>query len=316
MSPKSNTPGSSRSIFVGHRTLLIALLIFGLSVTCLVASSSSSPVSSNSKLERAAAILPASLQAKTEAEGKGMFKLLYAPVKDKKLAHIEKVVKDSKLFETLIDVSNKELILPVDLTVVFRECSGTDENGEKEDPTNAWYSPDKHTITMCYGMVQESEDLFKDDEKNEEELEEAVLNSTAWTFYHEMGHALIDIYKIAHTGKEEDAADELSTFILINEGGDAGEKAALDGAENFYREASQDNDLGEERFADVHSLDKQRFYNIICIVYGSNPEKYASLSEGKDPVLPAGRAEGCQGEYERVTKAWGNILGPHLKPNK
>jgi Putative metallopeptidase len=313
MSPKTNPTGQWRRIFVGHRMLLIALLIFGLSMTCLMASGSGQ-VSSRSKAKAAASLLPSSLQAKVE--GKGVFKLVYVPVKDKKFAHIEKVVKDSKLFETLIDISNKELILPVDLTVVFRECNGTDENGEKEDPTNAWYSSKDHSLTMCYGLVQQSEDLFKDDEKSEEELEDAVLNSTAWTFYHELGHALIDIYKIAHTGKEEDAADELSTFILITEGGDAGEKAALDGAENFYREASDDNDLNEEQFADVHSLDKQRFYNIICLVYGSNTKKYEYLTEGKDPILPEGRAEDCEHEYERVTRAWTNILGPHLKPNK
>jgi hypothetical protein len=300
MSPKTKTPEQWRRIFVSHKTLLIAVLICALSVAY-------------SKAAASASSFPASWQAKTAAQGKGAFKLVYVPVKDKKLAHIEKVVKDSKLFDELIDISNQELILPVDLTVVFRECNGKDENGEKEDPTNAWYSSKNHSITMCYGLVQQSEDLFKDDEKNEAELEEAVLNSTAWTFYHEMGHALIDIYQIAHTGKEEDAADELSTYILINEGGEAGERAALDGAENFYREASEDNDLSEEQFADVHSLDKQRFYNIICLVYGSDPKKYASLTEGKEAILPEGRAEGCEQEYERVTKAWGNILGPHLK---
>src|SRR5918911_1814036 len=299
MFPKTKTPEQWRRIFVSHKTLLIALLICALSVAY-------------SKATAAASSFPAIWQAKTAAQGKGAFKLVYVPVKDKKLAHIEKVVKDSKLFDELIDISNQELILPVDLTVVFRECNGKDENGEKEDPTNAWYSSKNHSITMCYGLVQQSEDLFKDDEKNEAELEEAVLNSTAWTFYHEMGHALIDIYQIAHTGKEEDAADELFTYILINEGGEAGERAALDGAENFYREASEDNDLNEEQFADVHSLDKQRFYNIICLVYGSDPKKYASLTEGKEAILPEGRAEGCEQEYERVTKAWGNILGPHL----
>jgi len=296
MSPKTNKPREWRSIFVSHKTLLIALLICALGAAYSAATAASGQ------------------QGKTA--GKGVFKLVYVPVKDQKLAHIEKVVKDSKLFDALIAVSNEELILPVDLTVVFRECNGKDENGEKEDPTNAWYSPKDHSITMCYGLIQQSEDLFKDDEKGEDELAMAVLNSTAWTFYHELGHALIDIYQIAHTGKEEDAADELSTFILINEGGDEGEKAALDGAENFYREASDDNDLGEDQFADVHSLDKQRFYNIICLVYGSNTKKYAYLTEGKDPILPEGRAGDCEHEYERVTKAWTNILGPHLKPNK
>jgi hypothetical protein len=313
MSPKTNTPRRWRRTFAGWKTPLIALLICAIGMAGSKAAGSNQ-VSSNSKAETTASPVLSSLQAKTGAEGKGAFKLVYVPVKDQKLAHIEKLIKDSKLFDEVIDVSNKELILPVDLTVVFRECNGKDENGEQEDPTNAWYNPNNHSITMCYGLIQKSEDLFRDDEKGDD-LAEAVLGSTVWTFYHELGHALIDIYKIAHTGKEEDAADELSTYILINEGGEAGEMAALNGAEDFYREAGE-SDLSEEQFADSHSLDKQRFYNIICLVYGSDTKKYASLTQGKDAILPEGRAEGCEQEYERVTKAWSNILGPHLKPNK
>jgi hypothetical protein len=290
--------------------LLIVLLVFGLSVAgSLAAGNIQTNSSSKALTDTAASSVPSSLQA----EDKGHFKLVYKPVKDQGLAHIEKLIKDSKLFESLVDTANKELKLPVDISVIFRECNGKDENGEAEDPTNAWYDPNNHSITMCYGLIKKSEDLFKDDEKDEKELEEAVLGSTAWTFYHEMGHALINVYKIAHTGKEEDAADELSTYILINEGGDDGEKAALNGAEDFYREASEDNDLKEEDFADVHSLDKQRFYNVICLVYGSNPKKYADLAEGKDAILPEGRAEMCQGEYQRITKAWQTLLAPHLK---
>jgi hypothetical protein len=248
------------------------------------------------------------LQTSAAAQDKGDFKLVYKPVKDKELLHVEKLIKDSKLFERVVADSNKELSLPFDVTVEFRECKG-----KGEDPTNAFYDPNEHSITLCYGLIKKSEDLFRDDDTGEQELRESVLGSTAWTFYHEMGHALIDIYKIAHTGKEEDAADELSTYILINEGGDEGELAALNGAVDFFREASEDNDIGEEEFADSHSLSKQRFYNIICMVYGSNPEKYEFLTEGDKPALPTGRAEGCEDEYKRLTKAWQNLLGPFTK---
>lgn len=289
--------------------LLVVLLVCALGAGCTSAASTAR-TNSGSKAPASAAAAPspaATSGASAAPADKGDFKLVYKPIKDQELAHIEKVVKDSKLFERLVDDSNKHLSLPVDIPVVFREC-----NGKDEDPTNAFYSSEDHSITLCYGLIKKSEDLFKDDEHSEKDLEEAVLGSTAWTFYHEMGHALIDIYKIAHTGKEEDAADELSTFILIN-GGDEGEKAALDGAEDFYREASEDKDLSEEEFADSHSLDKQRFYNVVCWVYGANTEKYAYLVEGKDPILPQGRAELCSDEYQRIAKAWQNLLGPHIK---
>jgi hypothetical protein len=312
MSPKTDPQEQREESVVKRATLLIALLICALSVACSKApnknqtNNSQAQTSTTNAASSTAAPLEVSASAPTE--DKGDFKLSYVPVKDEELAHIEKVVKDSKLFERLIDDSNKRLSLPVDIPVIFRECSG-----EGEDPTNAWYNAEDHSITMCYGLIKKSEDLFRNNEKTEKDLEDAVLGSTAMTFYHEMGHALISIYKIAHTGKEEDAADELSTYILINESGDEGEKAALNGAEDFYREADQDNDLNEEKFADSHSLSKQRFYNIICWVYGSNTEKYAYLTEGDKAVLPQGRAGWCEGEYQKMVKAWQNLLGPYTK---
>jgi len=184
VSPKTNPTRQWREIF--FRKFLLALLIGGVGVACSKASGTNQTNSnSTAQTNAAAAPAPSSLQAK--ADGKGVFKLAYVPVKDQKFAHVEKLIKDSKLFEGLIAVSNEELTLPVNLTVIFRECNGKDENGEKEDPTNAWYSSKNHSITMCYGLVQQTEDLFKDDEKSEGELSMAVLNSTAWTFYHELG---------------------------------------------------------------------------------------------------------------------------------
>jgi len=298
MTRRSDPPQVWKS-FAKQKTLIISLLACAMLTACAQAISKDQ---ANNKAQTNTAASQASVAA-----DKGDFKIVYTPVKDRELAHTEKLVKDSKLFERLVDDANKHLSLPYNIEVSFRECKGKDE-----DPTNAFYAPELHSITICYGLIKKSEDLFRDDEKSEKDLDEAVLGSTAWTFYHEMGHALIDVYKIAHTGKEEDAADELSTYILIS-GGDEGEKAALDGAEDFWREASQDNDLGEEEFADSHSLNKQRFYNVICWVYGSNTEKYDYLTEGSEPTLPQGRAELCSDEYQRIVKAWQLLLGPHIK---
>lgn len=143
-----------------HMALLTALLV------CTLGSVSSS---ANGTLQvshtRTAVSAPAGLQPRAAAtEDKGDFKLVYRPIKDKGLAHIERLIKNSRLFEGLVAASNKELSLPVDIAVVFREC-----NGKDEDPDNAFYDPEDHSITLCYGLVEKTEELFKDDETSEEE---------------------------------------------------------------------------------------------------------------------------------------------------
>lgn len=247
---------------------------------------------------------------KGTAEDKGDFKLEFVAVKDEeKHGHLERLVKDSRLISGMVDDMNKDLALPMDIPLVFTECTGLPDTAQT-GVENAWYSPDTHQVTMCYELMAKSERLFTDDEKGEAELNEAVVGSTAWTLYHEIGHALIDVYKINLTGKNEDAADQISTLVLLD-GTEEGEKAALNGGEDFYREASQDNDLNEMQFADSHSLNKQRFYNVACWVYGTNPEKYAYLTEQFEGMQA--RANYCQEEYATMAKSWQAILQPFKK---
>ncbi len=250
-----------------------------------------------------------SLAGAAKIEDKGDFKLVYVPIKDKKNhGDLESLIKGSKLFDGIIGDLNKELALPVDVRVMFSECTGLPDV-EETGVENAWFNPEANEIVICYELIAKTESLFEDDEKTAAELNDAVLGSTAWTFFHELGHALVSIHKLPITGKEEDAVDQLSTFILL-QGGDAGESAALSGAEDFLREEDETGDLD---MADTHSLSKQRFYNIICWIYGQNEEKYAELVEGDDAVLPKGRGDNCASEYEQISRSWTTLLTPFMK---
>jgi hypothetical protein len=221
------------------------------------------------------------------------------------------MLKSSKLFEGLIADLNSKLALPVNVPVRFWECSQLPDT-EDTGVENAWYDPEDHEITICYELIAKTESLFKDDEKSASDLKESVLGSTAWTLFHEVGHALVDIYKLPITGKEEDAVDQLSTFILVT-GGDAGEQAALDGATAFLNEEEEDGDVDDMKLADSHSLTKQRFFNIVCWIYGQNEEKYSELVKGDDAVLPKNRADSCEHEFEQVARSWTTLLAPHTK---
>jgi hypothetical protein len=120
---------------------------------------------------------------------------------------------------------------------------------------------------------------------------------------------LVDAWKLPITGKEEDAVDQLSTLVLINNT-TTGEQMALDGAITFQLYA--DLERGQKKiYWDEHSLDEQRFYDTICLIYGHAPDKFAYLV--KDGTLPEERAELCREDYPRVARAWRQLLSPYLK---
>jgi hypothetical protein len=235
--------------------------------------------------------------------GGGRFKVGFNDAKSDKGRHAQQEMSDDeKVLQGEADDLNKTFALPRDVYINFNEC------GE----ANAFYSPEKQEITICYELVQQFYDEFKDDAKgNEKALDDMVGGAVTFTFFHELGHALIHVCDLPVTGKEEDAVDQLSTIILAD-GTDSGEQMALEGAASFAKESEQE--LDKDAFADEHSLNQQRFYNIICLLYGHNEQKYASLV--KDGVLPQERAERCGEEYQKIQKAWSTLLAPYMKPGE
>jgi hypothetical protein len=127
-------------------------------------------------------------------------------------------------------------------------------------------------------------------------------------FYHELGHALIDLEDVPIFGQEEDAADVFSVImtVAVFEPEHALE-LAYDYALGFDAEARLREDAGEDiAWWDVHGPDEQRFYNTVCLFVGSDPETFDYYAE--DMGLPEERAEYCPDEYAQAEDAWWDVL--------
>lgn len=127
-------------------------------------------------------------------------------------------------------------------------------------------------------------------------------------FYHEMGHALIDIEDVPIFGQEEDAADVFSIFLIdavFDE--ESAQAIAYDTAFGFAGEAAARDAAGDDvAWWDVHGPDEQRYFNTICLFYGANPDSRADLAQ--ELGLPDDRAEYCPDEYDQANHSWGSLL--------
>ena len=226
----------------------------------------------------------------------GDLKLSYQPRSNGAAANM--LGSNHDAIEHLMTELNQRLILPFDIQLSFEDCGEPD----------AHYDREVHQITLCHQLIDEYRSLFARKIKDKAKLDEAVKDAVASTFFHELGHGLIDAWKIPITGREEDAVDQLSTLVLI-ESTEDGEQIAFAGALSF--ELYADLESGEQVYWGEHSLDKQRFFDNICLIYGHDPEKYDYLV--KDETLPNERAELCVEDYERVSHAWQQLLAPYLK---
>lgn len=144
--------------------------------------------------------------------------------------------------------------------------------------------------------------------ENNDETNAFVQANVLATLYHELGHALIDIEGVPIFGQEEDAADVLSA-LLINDFYEEEDAVSLayDTAFAFMGEAERASEEGyEPAFWDVHGADEQRYYNLVCLFYGGNPDERADMAD--ELGLPEERADGCEDEFALANDSWGAVL--------
>lgn len=195
---------------------------------------------------------------------------------------------------------NAMLVLPSEVGVYFDTC----------DEANAFYDPEYQEILMCYELVSEYLDLETEGSRlQSQEYDDAVINASLFTFFHELGHALVDVLALPVTGREEDVVDEFATLLLLWWEDEA---AVLAGAEQFAAEAvleTEEVEAEDYPYWGEHGLSAQRYYNVLCLIYGSDPRYWRDLVQSRD--LPRERAELCPEEFEQKTYAWETLLDPY-----
>jgi hypothetical protein len=65
-------------------------------------------------------------------------------------------------------------------------------------------------------------------------------------------------------------------------------------------------------FYDEHGLDRQRAYNIVCLMVGGDRKKFSALADTAE--MPENRQSSCQGDYSNASWSWDKVLAPHLRP--
>ncbi len=195
------------------------------------------------------------------------------------------------------------LKLPRRLLLKTESCNGDD---------NAWY--DNAVVTVCYEFLDEFWKKVPDKTtKRGVTPMDAMVAPIVDTFLHEVGHAVFDLWNVPVLGREEDAADFFSAYLMLKFNKQEARRLIM-GTAYQYREIVRHPELklAMEKFADVHSLPAQRFYNVLCIAYGSNEVEFADLVD--KGYLPKERASDCKDEYKQIAYAYEALLKPHIEP--
>ena len=214
-----------------------------------------------------------------------------------------------EILEKYASLLDRSLKLPYDVTLRATEC------GE----ANAYYNPATKEVIMCYEFADYLMKLgIEEGQFSAGQATRFTMSNLQFVFLHELGHALIDIYDLPITGKEENVADQFAIIQLhrITENytdpdGLDYNKMILVSAQQAFAHAhnveSRTPGYSHPYWAE-HDSSAQRFGNISCLLYGADPTKYSFIVPD---ILPQSRAVFCPDVFERASGAWKVFLKDH-----
>ncbi|MGE0749410.1 MAG: DUF4344 domain-containing metallopeptidase [Variibacter sp.] len=142
---------------------------------------------------------------------------------------------------------------------------------------------------------------------------EFVAGNIVFVLQHEMGHAQISERALPVLGaRDEDAADTFATLTMLKMRDVMSDQVLADAAMGWFLTAKRDEKNGSMlAFYDEHGLDKQRAFQVVCLMYGSDPAKFKRLADMSK--LPQARRESCGPDYRNASFSWDALLKPHRR---
>jgi hypothetical protein len=213
---------------------------------------------------------------------------------------VYRALKERQALEKVRDLLSP-LRLPRRLLLQTKYCDGR---------SNAWSN--EEGVTVCYEYI---DDIWKKAPKETTPAGIAPIDTVVGpfldVFLHEVAHSVFAVLKIPVLGREEDAADQFSTYIMLKFDKEEARRLILGSAYQYKDALSLPSvTMKQHRFADQHGTPAQRFFNLLCVAYGNDPDLFADLIE--KGFLPEERAVGCKHEYVQLAHAFDTLIGPHI----
>ncbi len=235
------------------------------------------------------------------------FQVTYRSAGDPKLDLWIHALRTAKLIERTTALIDHRIKLPRAVPVLVQKCGRI----------NAYYAPRQHKVYLCAELVAyfakmfaRSKNLSFDDKMQRNVIIRHVVKASTFVLLHELGHALVGELELPVTGRNEDVADQLAAWVVLSTKTFKNLDLSLLSAADWFgasAEKKKAKRIADKQW-DVHSLDKQRYYNLLCWAYGAKPARFNALASKK---IPRSRRRRCRREYRQIDRAFSHLLAPH-----
>ena len=134
-----------------------------------------------------------------------------------------------------------------------------------------------------------------------------AVNNGLFTLYHEVAHLLIDKLALPVLGKEEDAADNFATWILLRKNSPEANQTLEDAAHGWVLTGRSYGDyFGDDDYASGYSPDRHRAMQIVCLMVGADGAAFRSVANAYE--IPSERQHTCLFDYELIDRSLSALL--------
>ena len=181
---------------------------------------------------------------------------------------------------------------------------------------NAFYRSESKEVVMCWELLAllltSSERRFGKDRNT---LITATTSLFTFVLYHELGHAVVDILKIATFGREEDNADQIAALMLLEDNkrrSHADSNISVLAVFDYWR-TNDSPYLKKHQLPGPHSTSQQRAFNVVCWAIGSDPaSRYKFLAQMTS--FPLEQVTSCAKEFQRAESALNGLVKASTMP--
>jgi hypothetical protein len=246
-----------------------------------------------------ALIVPLAGAANAQEARTNRIRIEYVPPKNPELQGVFDTLKANRGLERMQEVF-APFRLSNDLNLRAMECG----------MSNAWYQ--RPTVTICYEYLDDIRKSVPPETTAAGVTPlDAVLGQFFYVVAHEIGHAMFDFLNVPLWGRAEDAADGFATFIMLQFGKPEARRL-IGGAAYSYKNYVQNPKVTVklEAFSEAHGAPMQRFYNMLCLAFGADPQTFGDLVGSG--YLPEARARGCRMEFGEANFAFQQTILPNV----
>jgi hypothetical protein len=194
---------------------------------------------------------------------------------------------------------------PKKLRLIMKQCPS-----QTPEP-QVYYSAIEYSINLCYQWFA-TINGFGRPRPTFASHAEVIVGGVVGIVLHEAGRAIFDMLKVPRLGSDDDAADQITSFVALQFNKDVA-RTVIKGT--FWVWDTYDYRIRNKNepynFAGRSSVAPQRVQNTACIAYGGDPDTFKPLFLDTGLLAPV-RAPGCAAEYKQAHDAFDKTIKRHV----